>query len=219
MKKFAIIVAGGSGQRMQRDIPKQFLLLKDKPVLMHTLLKFREAGSGISIILVLPEAYGDLWKELEEKHGFDMNYSMVTGGETRFDSVKNGLKAIQGNGLVAVHDAVRPLISAAFINRLYADAEKNGNAVPVVPVKETLRMVEGENNTTADRSLFRIVQTPQVFDAVKLQKAFDQPWNPAFTDEATVMQLSGEKIFLSDGDIFNIKITTPEDLVFAGSLV
>jgi len=214
MKKFACIVAGGTGTRMLSEIPKQFLTLHEKPVLLHTLLRFKEADPGIAMAVVLPSTHIGYWENLCNVHDVP-EHKIINGGSTRYDSVKNGLDAFEENGLVAVHDAVRPLITPAFINRLFEKASENGNAVPVIHIQETIRMVEGSGNRSADRSLFRIVQTPQVFDLVRLKKAFSQPYRQAFTDEATVMELAGETIHLVDGEAANIKITTPADLSFA----
>lgn len=215
MKKFAVIVAGGSGIRMQTEIPKQFLLLREIPVLMQTLYRFHETNLPIKLFVVLPEKHVTSWKALCARHNFILSHEMVTGGETRFDSVKNGINFIEENGLVAVHDAVRPLISPAFINRLFEDALKFGNAVPAIAVNETIRMVNGNENKTIDRSSLRIIQTPQVFEIASLKRAFDKPYHPSFTDEATVMEMAGEKIFLTEGEPANIKITNPKDLIFA----
>lgn len=215
MKNYAVIVAGGSGTRMQSMIPKQFLLLQAKPVLMHTLSRFYDAKLQLTLIVVLPESYIDYWKELCLRHHFIIPHEIVKGGETRFESVKNGITLITENGLVAVHDAVRPLISNTFIVNLYDTAGKQGNAVPVIQVNETIRIISGDSSKTVDRSGLRIVQTPQVFNSGTLKLAFNQQYNAAFTDEATVMEMAGEKIFLVDGEPSNIKITNQKDLIFA----
>lgn len=214
-KKYAVIVAGGSGTRMQNAVPKQFLLLGEKPVLMHTLLKFHEADPAISLILVLPAIHVERWKELCKEYAFSLPHTIIIGGPTRFDSVKNGLMEITGDGFVAVHDAVRPLVSIKLISHLFAFAESHGNAVPVTDVNETIREIEGDDNKPADRTKYKVVQTPQVFPVPVIQKAFDQPYQQSFTDEATVVQHAGGHIFLTEGERTNIKITTPEDLLFA----
>lgn len=215
MKKYAVIVAGGSGTRMQSATPKQFLELNGKPVIMHTLERFWEASTEIKLILVLPELHVSFWNELLQKHRFVIPHVIVKGGETRFQSVRNGLQVISGEGLVAVHDAVRPLITPALINRLIENASIYGNAVPVIPVSETIRIVEGDSSKTVDRTKFRLVQTPQVFKVSELQEAFKKPYQEFFTDEATIMESSDHTIYLSEGEVANIKITTPSDLAFA----
>lgn len=219
MKKYAVVVAGGSGTRMQSVVPKQFLLLKDKPVLLHTLTRFYEADPSIQLILVLPEMHKSRWEEICQHYQFTVKHTVISGGPTRFHSVKSGLSVIQENGLVAVHDAVRPLISKGFINRLFDEAEKKGNAIPVLPVQETMRLIQAGRSESVDRSLYRIVQTPQIFYVDKIKKACSQDYQDSFTDEATVMEMSGEQIFLVEGERFNIKITTPEDLTAAEKLM
>lgn len=219
MKKFAILVAAGSGSRMKSETPKQFMLLGGKPVLMQTIFKFFQADSSVNLILVLPESHIPYWNELCITYNFKVQHVVVAGGSTRFNSVKNGLHVITENGLVAVHDGVRPLISSACINALYHDALIYGSAVPVIPVQDSLRhMEEGNKSSAVDRSRFRIVQTPQIFMHDKLQHAFNQPFQPAFTDEATVMEAAGESVHLTDGEPANIKITTVSDLRFAASV-
>jgi 2-C-methyl-D-erythritol 4-phosphate cytidylyltransferase len=219
MKKFAILVAGGSGSRMQNVIPKQFLLLQKKPVLFHTMLSFAKADASINIIIVLPKDYIEYWKKLCGEYEINIDHTLVEGGETRFHSVKNGLEKTGDEGLVAVHDAVRPLIDSDFVNSLFKHAEKYGNAAPVIPLSETIRIIDGENSKTADRNKFRIVQTPQVFDVQKIRKAYEQNYSEAFTDDASVMEAAGEKIYLTAGNPSNIKITTPADLIIAEGIL
>lgn len=219
MEKYAVIVAGGSGARMNNPVPKQFLELQGKPVLMHTLERFYKADPTIRFIVVLPPSAFDVWKELCIRHQFTIKHSLAGGGETRFHSVKNGLAMIQDEGLVAVHDGVRPLVSAAFINRLFKEAAVFKNVVPVVPVAYSLREIIGISNRPVDRTQFRIVQTPQLFRISEMKKAFEQPYRESFTDEATVMEQSGAAIHLTEGEDTNIKITTPADLLFAETIL
>jgi 2-C-methyl-D-erythritol 4-phosphate cytidylyltransferase len=217
--KYVVITAGGTGTRMGSQIPKQFLEIKGLPVLMHSIKAFLDYSEDLVIILVLPEAEFDTWQSLCKEHSFTFDHILCGGGDTRFQSVKNGLEHVANDGLVAVHDAVRPLVTSKLVERCFADADKNGNAVPVIPVKDSMREVLGEENHPADRNAFRLVQTPQVFDANTLKKAFEQAYRSSFTDEANVVEAMGVKINLVDGEASNIKITTPEDLVVAEELL
>lgn len=215
----AIIVAGGSGTRMNSTVPKQFQLLKEIPVLIYSLNAFSRFDPSIRILLALPEnLFGD-WKELVKKYDLAISYQLIPGGETRFHSVFNCLKHLEGKGLVAIHDGARPLISQMMIRRLFSEAESKGNAIPVVPVNESIREVTGSYNRPADRSLFRIVQTPQVFLTSLIQRAYDQPFKDEFTDDATVLESLGELVHLVDGDPANLKITYPADMVIAEALL
>ena len=204
---------------MGSQIPKQFLELNGLPVLIHSMKAFLKYFENINIILVLPETELERWSTLCDKHNFKQDHTVCIGGDTRFKSVKNGLDHVPEEGWVAVHDAVRPLASADLIKRCFAEAEKNGNAVPVVPVKDSMREVLGEENHQADRNIFRLIQTPQVFDARTLKKAFEQAYRSSFTDEANVVEALGVKIYLMDGEPSNIKITTQEDLIVAEALL
>lgn len=217
--RFALIVAGGSGQRMGAAIPKQFLLLKEKPVLMHTLEAFFNAGVN-RIILVLPQAHFDTWKTLCTQYHFSIPHELVEGGSTRFQSVSNGLHAMGKHvALVAIHDGVRPLVSRALIERCYAEAEIHGNALAVVPSKDSLRMKRGKENTSVNRTDYMLVQTPQTFVLSQIQEAYLQPGQDAFTDDASVFEAAGGKIHLVEGEYSNLKITTPEDLKIAEALM
>lgn len=221
MKKYAIIVAGGSGSRMKSDIPKQFLSLRGKPVLLHTLSAFTSTG-GVEVILVLPRHQIPYWEQLllEGKHTFDGR--IVAGGETRFQSVKNGLFSIDDthDALVAVHDGVRPLVSTELILRTYREAEHFGSAVAAVTLKDSIRQVDAEGQTSpADRERFRLVQTPQTFRIDWMKKAFASDYQASFTDCASVVEHAGLPIHLTEGDYRNIKITTPEDLIVAEALL
>jgi 2-C-methyl-D-erythritol 4-phosphate cytidylyltransferase len=219
MNNYVIVVAGGSGTRMKSVVPKQFLELAGKPVLMHTIERFVAFDPAIKIILVLPEEHQSTWKGLCVQHAFTIKHSVVKGGETRFHSVKNGLSTISGDGIVAVHDGVRPLVSIATIQRCFDEARKSGNAIPCIPVHETVRQMEGEGSRLVDRSALRLIQTPQVFKLRLLQQAFNQEYQPFFTDDASVLENKGEKIHLVEGNRENIKITEPADLVLARSVL
>jgi 2-C-methyl-D-erythritol 4-phosphate cytidylyltransferase len=214
-----IIVAGGSGQRMGASVPKQFLMLQKKPVLMHTIERFAFAMNGIHIILVLPENHHTTWNSLVIEHKFQIKHTLTTGGKTRFESVKNGLKLVS-NGIVGVHDGVRPLVSELTIQRCFETASKLGNAVPVIDVNDSLRIIKEDSNSQAvDRTKFRIVQTPQCFKVAEMKQAFEQEYSTAFTDCASVMEAAGNIIHLTAGNTENIKITQPSDLVLAEALL
>lgn len=215
MKKFVIIVAGGSGQRMGTELPKQFLQLCGKPILMHTLQRFFDFDSQAELILVLPESQQQLWQSLCIDHSFTVPHHVASGGQTRFHSVKNGLKLISEDSLVMIHDGVRPLVSEDTLKRCCQIALEKGNAVPVLPVNESLRKVKGQENLAVDRSQYFSVQTPQTFLSGQILKAFEQPYDPAFTDDASVAEQAGYPINMVQGNSTNIKITTPTDLVIA----
>ena len=210
--KIAIIVAGGKGERMKTDIPKQFIEIQGKPILMHTIEAFLSYDALLEIIVVLPQVQMDFWNDLCEKHRFNIAHSIVEGGETRFQSVINGLSTIKTSGLVAVHDGVRPLVSAATIARCYTEAEKSGNAIPVVDLVDSIRQITPEGSLSVDRAAYRLVQTPQVFDVELLKKAYEQPYSSLFTDDASVVESLGVEINLVEGNRENIKITTAFDL-------
>ncbi len=217
LKKVAIIVAGGSGTRMGADIPKQFMLLADKPVMIHTLEKFHQ--TNCELIVVLNVDYHDQWQSLCKQHSFDIPHTLIKGGRNRFESVKNGLKSISENALVAIHDAVRPLIDIETINKAFDCADKNGNAVIVVPSKDSLRKVENDNSYSVPRSDYFIVQTPQIFEKNILDKAYKEEFRNEFTDDASVVEKLGIKIHLVEGKQSNIKITYKEDLAIAETLL
>lgn len=218
MKDYVIIVAGGKGLRMGSDIPKQFLPVGGKPVLMRTIERFREYAEALTIILVLPKAQQEYWKTLCQKHDFTVEYLLADGGETRFHSVKYGLALIPDNveGIVGVHDGVRPFPSLDVIRDCYETAREKKAVIPVVPVVETLRHV---TQGTKPRSDYRLVQTPQVFDIQLLKAAYQQTYSDAFTDDASVVEAYGHTVALVDGNRENIKITTPYDLKIAETLV
>ena len=212
---------------MGTDLPKQFLPIGGRPVLMHTLEAFERAIPGIHLILVLPADQQDFWRELCTRHNFILPHSIATGGETRFHSVRNGLKLIddfhsplgRGTEIVGVHDGVRPFVSSDVIRRCYDTARTSEAVVPVVPVVETVRELTGETSLTRDRSRYRLVQTPQTFQLPLLLRAYEQPYRDSFTDDASVVEALGCPITLVEGNRENIKITTPFDLVIAEALL
>lgn len=220
MIRTALIVAGGKGLRMGGELPKQFLPIAGKPVLMHTLEVFHHFDPEINLILVLPAVQQDYWRELCAKHHFTVKHTVADGGETRFHSVKNGLAFVPtGSGLVGVHDGVRPFVSQEVIARCYETAVVKKAVIPVIDVVETVRHITGEGSETVSRSDYKLVQTPQVFDADLLKKAYAQDFNPFFTDDASVVEAVGEHITLVEGNRENIKITTPFDLKIAVALI
>ena len=219
MDLYALIVAGGSGKRMGMDTPKQFMELAGKPVLMHTIEKFRHFSSSIEIITVLPENQLRYWTELQKKYSFDVPHTLVKGGAHRFISVKNGLKFVSVPGLVAIHDGVRPLVRMDTIQRCFNAAAEHGNAIPVVSPADSLRLLMDGNNIPVSRMNVKQVQTPQVFDVETLKKAYQQEYDTAFTDDATVIEKAGHKVIMVEGNRENIKITNPEDLFIAQTLL
>jgi len=212
MKKVALIVAGGKGERMNADIPKQFLLLNNLPILMHAIKQFSHFDE---IILVLPHLQFDYWKILCEKYNFKIEHTLVAGGESRFHSVKNGLIKVANNSVVAIHDGVRPLVSKTLVNNLISKTKKRIGVIPIVPVKDSIRKIEGENSTHIDRSNLHKIQTPQCFLSPDIKNAYKQEFSKAFTDDATVFENDGGKIKTVLGEEKNIKITTEEDLSVA----
>ena len=218
---YIIIVAGGKGLRMGSDIPKQFLPIGGKPVLMRTLERFREYSEDIQIILVLPEAQQDYWHQLCQEYHFDVEYTLANGGQTRFHSVQNGLAKVPDDaiGVVGVHDGVRPFPSIEVIRNCYTTAREKKAVIPVIPVVETVRHLEGEQSKTVPRDAYRLVQTPQTFDIQLLKAANSQPYNDGFTDDASVVEAFGYDITLVEGNRENIKITTPYDLKIAEVLI
>ena len=218
--KYVIIVAGGSGLRMGSDIPKQFIALKGKPILMRTLKKFQDAFPDIIIKLVLPKDQQEYWRSLCQQYSFSIPHEIVDGGNTRFQSVHSGLKSINAtDGIVAIHDGVRPFISTAIILKSFSVAEEFGNATVAVPMKDSIRMVEEDGNFAVDRTSYKVIQTPQTFQLDLIKKAFTTPELPIFTDDASVFEHAGHKIILIEGGYENIKITTPEDLILGEALL
>ena len=219
MKVHALIVAGGSGTRMKSDVPKQFMLLNQRPVLMHTIERFIEYDPSITITLVLPANQFDTWKSLCNKYGFDVQHQLVAGGASRVDSVFNGLKNIDDSGVIFIHDGVRPLVSTDTLKRCLEKTIESGNALPVMPLIESIRSVDGINNSVANRDNFVSVQTPQVFLIDEIKAAYNFAKSKSFTDDASVLEHFGEKINLVEGNHENIKITYPSDLIFAEALL
>lgn len=219
MKKYVLIVAGGKGVRMGSDLPKQFIPLKDKPLLMHTLTAFYEWDATAELLLVLPESHQDYWRMLCRELNFHVPHTVVTGGETRFHSVQNGLNLINEPGLVAVHDGVRPFVTPEIISACFAEAAVSGAAIPVVPIVDSLRKREGDTSSPVDRDAYCAVQTPQVFVSALLLSAYKQPYTKAFTDDASVVEAAGGRISLVAGSKENIKVTTAADLLYAKLLV
>lgn len=212
---YVVIVAGGKGLRMGGDVPKQFLLLGGKPVLMRTIERFHAFDAQLQIILVLPPNQQGYWHELCLAHHFKLPYLLADGGATRFESVRNGLTLIPNDaqGVVAVHDGVRPMVSVKVIERCFAMACKAQAVIPVTPVVETLRQIMPDGvSQTVNRDAYRLVQTPQTFDLQLLKQAYQQPYNTAFTDDASVVEALGMQITMVEGNKENIKITTPFDL-------
>ena len=216
---YVIIVAGGKGMRMGTELPKQFLPVAGKPVLMRTIERFCQFSRDLNFIVVLPQSQQACWHSLCRKHHFTIPHTIINGGDTRFASSKNGLSHIPNNaqGLVAIHDGVRPFVSVDVISRCFNEARASGTAVPVIPAIDTLRQVNIETGETftVNRSLFRAVQTPQVFDIALAHRAFSQPYRDSFTDDASVIESLGVKISMVEGNRENIKLTTPFDLKVA----
>lgn len=215
--RYVIIVAGGKGLRMGGEIPKQFLPIGGRPVLMWTIERFMSAYEDMGFVLVLPSEQHEYWQELCRKYGFNVPMTIASGGETRFHSVLNGLSAIPASavGVVGVHDGVRPFVSIETIRRCYDEALDASAVVPVTPVVETLRHLGVDGSETVSRDEYRLVQTPQTFDIQLLRQAYAQEYRPFFTDDASVVEAMGSRVTLVDGNRENIKLTTPCDLTFA----
>ncbi|MDD3161771.1 MAG: 2-C-methyl-D-erythritol 4-phosphate cytidylyltransferase [Bacteroidales bacterium] len=219
MKKYVIIVAGGKGIRMSSDLPKQFLILGEKPILMHTIQRFAEYDPTIKIILVLPQDQQDYWKGLCRQYDFMVPHKIANGGDTRFQSVKNGLAFIRERGLVGIHDGVRPFVTTEVIDRCYKTAETAGAVIPVIDIVETVREVLPEGSRSVNRNLYKIVQTPQVFQNDLLLRAYNQLYREEYTDDATVVESCDIKVTLVEGNRENIKITTPFDLMLGEEIL
>lgn len=219
MNKYAIIVAGGTGTRMGSNLPKQFILLKDKPVLYYTLKTFLEAYADLQVILVLPVEYTDMGQEIIDAY-FDKDRIKITaGGDTRFQSVKNGLALVEQEAIIFVHDGVRCLLSRELIHRCYAQAVETGTAIPAIISKDSIRLLTDEGNEAYDRNKVMLIQTPQTFHSKILLPAFQIDYKDKFTDEATVVEAYGMKVSLVEGEENNIKITRPVDLLIAEKLI
>ena len=218
-KKIAIIVAGGTGQRMGSVVPKQFLEIEHKAILLHTIDQFVAAFADIEIVIVLPEVYINEGKKIIEKNKFKNTFDFVVGGETRFQSVKNGLPKVTTSSIVFVHDAVRCLLTPALVQRCYQQAVEKGSAIPAVSATDTIRLMEGEKHHLINREDVMLIQTPQTFQSEILLKAFEQNYQASFTDEANVVEASGVPIFLVEGEFENIKITRPLDMAIANYIL
>lgn len=220
IQKYAIIVAGGSGTRMNSSTPKQFLPIQGKPVLMHTIQRFADFSQDIQIIVVLPSSQIKEWTKLCTQHHFNIKVKLIEGGETRFHSVKNGLNAIDNlNSLVAIHDGVRPFIKNSIIEDSFKQADSFGSAITCVSLKDSIRYVDSNSNRAEDRTKFKLIQTPQTFKTSLIKNAYQLTQLTDFTDDAGVLESVGNKIHLIDGSYENIKITTPEDLIIAEALL
>ncbi len=218
-KEFALVVAGGKGTRIKTKLPKQFLELNGKPILLHTLEAFLQYSDEIQIVLVLPEDDFEIWSNICKKFNFNAPIILEKGGETRFQSVKNGLNKIDGPGLVAIHDGVRPLVSEDIIGASFRLAAVHKSAVAAVRLKDSIRMTDQDNTKAVDRSRFRLIQTPQTFDIDLIKHAYQIKEDASLTDDASVAEKSGHVISLFEGSYENIKITTPEDLIVAEALL
>jgi 2-C-methyl-D-erythritol 4-phosphate cytidylyltransferase len=219
LKKFALIVAGGNGTRMKKAVPKQFLEIAEKPILMHTFEAFIRFDPSIQFILVIPESEFEYWKQLCSIHKFNIPHQLAPGGAVRFESVKNGLNLIDEDGIVFIHDGVRPLVSEQTLQNCLDTASEKGNALPVIPPAESVRRIDGKTSKAVDRSNYFLVQTPQTFKVSKIKEAYNRPYSDWFTDDASVLEASGSEIFTVMGNRENIKITFAEDLKFAAFLL
>jgi 2-C-methyl-D-erythritol 4-phosphate cytidylyltransferase len=218
-QEYALIVAGGKGTRIKSKIPKQFIELNGMPVLMHTIEAFFRYSENVSVVLVLPEDDFETWATLCKRYNFTKKLTLQKGGDSRFQSVKNGLEKIEGNGLVAIHDGVRPLVSEDIIGASYRLAAVHQSAVAAVRLKESIRMTDQDNTKAMDRSRFRLIQTPQTFEINLIKKAYQIKDDPSLTDDASVAERAGHIISLFEGSYDNIKITTQEDLIIAEALL
>ena len=212
MKTTIVIVAGGSGTRMKSEVPKQFIELNGEPILMHTLRRFYQYNPRFEIRVVLPKNQMDYWQSLIEKHDFNIQHQIFSGGETRFHSVLNGLEGIEEGSIVAIHDGVRPFVSSQTLEHCFTQVKDAPAVIPVIDVYETIRELKDATSFTVPRDKYKLVQTPQVFQSDILLDAYAQPYTPHFTDDASVVESLGNPVVLVPGNRENIKITTPEDL-------
>ncbi len=219
MKKYAVIVAGGSGSRMLAPVPKQFLLLNNKPVLFYTINVFLKTYSDLHVILVLPEDHVSKGQEVIDAYFDNSRITICQGGRTRFHSVQNGLSLIHDESIIFVHDGVRCLLTKDLVERCYMEAERSGSAIPVTTSKDSVRLLTGEEHTALDRNEVKLVQTPQTFHSRILLPAFKIDYKEKFTDEATVVEAFGIKVSLIQGEESNVKITTPGDMFFAEQII
>ena len=219
VREYALVVAGGKGTRIPGTLPKQFLPLNGRPILLHTLDAFHRYNTQLPVVLVLPADDRDTWVRITQEHQVHNSITLVDGGETRFQSVRNGLAVLSGDGLVAIHDGVRPLISEDIIGASFRLAAAHKTAIAAVRLKESIRMTDQDTTRAVDRSRFRLIQTPQTFDLSLIRKAYQQKEDATMTDDASVVERAGFSISLFEGSYENIKITTPEDLVVAEALL
>jgi 2-C-methyl-D-erythritol 4-phosphate cytidylyltransferase len=218
-KRYVIIVAGGNGTRVNTPVPKQFLKLDGKPVIMHTINKFIETDASIEVILVISQDHMQTWETLCKEHEFHKPVKIANSGESRFHSVKNGLALVTEDSIVGIHDAVRPMVTSKTIIAAYKAAEMYGSAIPAIPISDSIRQIDSTKNIALDRSRYCAIQTPQCFRSDILKKAYEQDYKYTFTDDATVVEAMGEEIRLVDGNPDNIKITSPKDLIVAEALL
>lgn len=219
MDKYILIVAGGKGIRMKSEVPKQFVELNGMPVVMRTIDAFSVDHQIDQITLVIPNGYLSYWKDLCEKHHFSAALNIIEGGPQRYHSVKRGLSMVPNDALVAIHDAARPFVTKEILSAGFKIATKKGNAIPAISINESLREISGSLSKSVNRNRYKIVQTPQFFHASLIKKAYQQPFNERFTDDATIMEAFGHQIYLFEGEPLNIKITKPEDLKLAESMI
>lgn len=219
MKKYAVIVAGGKGVRMGSAVPKQFLPLNGQPILYHTLKAFMDAYADMHLVLVLPQDQLSYAQMVLQSFPDRIDITIVAGGETRYHSVQNGLKVVEADSVVFVHDGVRPLVTPALIQQCYEQTVEKGSAIPAIPVADSMRIIEDEDSRPIDREQMRIIQTPQTFRSEIILPAFEQEHQPSFTDEATVVEAYGDVVYLTEGERSNIKVTTPEDIIVAEALL
>ena len=220
LHRYLIVMAGGRGLRLGAPVPKQFLILAGRPVIFHAINKFIKYDPGLELVIVLPEESKGLWKELCMQYAFTRDHNIVAGGEERYNSVKNSMSLIRQKSLVAVHDAVRPLVSKATIDRCFTMAAEKGNAVPFIQPRESVReIISDAGNRPLKREKIALIQTPQIFRSDILLAAYARPYEPSFTDDATVVEAAGHKINLVPGNPENIKITTKEDLILAEAML
>lgn len=219
MKNYALIVAGGSGQRMRNSVPKQFLLIHNKPILLHTVEKFSKTNLFDKIILVLSSNHREQWNKIVKDYSFNSHITVVDGGNSRYESVKNGLKEVDNDGYIAIHDGVRPLVSELLIKKCMNELLVNTSAVPSIPLVDSIRQVSNASNEIAERNNFRIIQTPQCFHSDLLKKAYEEIEDFELTDDASVFEKFGQKIHLIEGEPMNIKITVASDLLIAEAFI
>lgn len=212
-------MAAGAGNRVDSTVPKQFIEIAGTPLLMHTINRFYNTTPQANFIIVVPEKYIQMWKELCVRHSFSVKHTIAEGGLQRYHSVKNGLALIKNEGLVAIHDGVRPFVSPDVIKKTFDEAEKKGNAIPCIPVSDSLRLVQPQTNKPVDRKQYKIIQTPQCFVCSLIKQAYLQPFQEFFTDDASLVEAMGVSINLVEGNVENFKVTYPSDVLFAESLL